>query len=75
MVIVVIFIMFGVLMVVEAARQMIVVLFLPGMAVHKAMGMLVLVLVHVLMHLLSVDVGVGMQVTVQMVVLVFVLQR
>lgn len=72
--VVVIFIMLGVLVVVETARQMIMVLLLPGVAVHEAMGMFVFMFVQMIMDRPAMPVGVGMQVPVQMIVLVFMLQ-
>ena len=74
MMLVVIFIVFGVLVVVKAARQMLVILLFPRMAVYKSVGMFVLVFVQMVMDRLAMPVGVDMQVPVQMVVFMLMLQ-
>ena len=71
---IVILVVIRVLVVVEAARRMIVGGFFPGMAVHEAMGVAVLMLVKMVVGNPVVPVGMGMQVTMHMVVLMFVLQ-
>jgi ABC-type branched-subunit amino acid transport system ATPase component len=71
---VVILVMIGMLMVVQAARPVVVIAFFSGMAVRETMGMAVFVLVQMVVSGFVVPMGMGMQVAMEMVMFVLVLQ-
>jgi hypothetical protein len=72
---IVIVVVVGVLVIVEATRLMIVALLFSGMAVHETVWVAVFMLVKMFVDGFAVPMLMGMQVAMGMIVLVFVLQR